>query len=157
MTRRFGRAPRGERGVGTVPPNDGANLPLLAALALPGRDATMTSAGAADTAVCQADVEPSLGPTRRPGDLVVPDHVRAHKVARLREASERRGAQRLYWPPYSPDLAPIAQCWSTIPTCLRTAQARTRRALEAALRQALTTITAADARSWFTSGGDTVP
>jgi hypothetical protein len=40
---------------------------------------------------------------------------------------------------------------------LRTAKARTREALELAIQQVLTTITAADAYGWFTYGGYTVP
>jgi transposase len=156
MTRRFGRAPRGERVVGTVPQHSGANLTMIAALSLHGIDATMTIEGATDTDVFQAYVEQILGPTLRPGDIVVLDNLRAHKVARIREAIESRGAQLIYLPPYSPDLAPIEQCWSKIKTFLRTAQARTRQALEAAIQQALTTITAEDARSWFTYCGYTV-
>ena len=153
MTRRFGRAPRGERVVGTVPQNDGAHLTMIAALSRHGIDATMTREGATDTDVLQADVEHILGPTLRSGDIVVLDNWRAHKVARIREAIESRGAQLIDWPPYSPDLAPLEPWWSQIKTFLRTAQARTRQALEAAIQQALTTITAAEARSWFTSCG----
>jgi transposase len=42
--------------------------------------------------------------------------------------------------PYSLDLNPIEQCWAKIKTALRQTQARTRQALEAALKQALHTI-----------------
>lgn len=157
MTRRFGRAPRGERVVGTVPQNYGANLTMLAALSLHGIDATMTLEGATATEVFQAYVEQILGPTLRPGDMVVLDNLSAHKIARIRDAMESRGAQVIYLPPYSPDLSPIEQGWSKIKTFLRTAQARTREALEAGIQQALTTITPADARSWFTYCGYTVP
>jgi transposase len=60
-------------------------------------------------------------------------------------------------PPYSPDLAPIEQAWSKIKTFLRAAKARTREALEMAIRQVLPTITAGDAHGWFTHCGYTVP
>jgi transposase len=55
----------------------------------------------------------------------------------------------VYWPSYSPDLSPIERCWSKFKTALRTANARTRQALERALAQALATVTVADAHSWF--------
>ena len=81
------------------------------------------------------------------------DNLRAHKVSGIRAAIEARGATRLYWPPYSPDLSPIERCWSKLKTALRAKGARTRRALEHALKQTLTTITKADAVAWFAHCG----
>jgi hypothetical protein len=48
MTRLFGRAPRGERVVDTIPQNDGANVTMIGALSLQGLDAVMTVDGATD-------------------------------------------------------------------------------------------------------------
>jgi transposase len=149
MTRLYGRAPQGKRVIGAVPRNDGANVTMLAALGSQGIEAVMTIDGATDAEVFRAYVEQVLRPTLRPGDIVIMDNLRAHKVAGIREAIEQVGAQLLYLPPYSPDLAPIEACWSKLKTALRTAKARTREALEQAIAQALTTITASDARSWF--------
>ena len=157
MTRRFGRAPRGERVIGAVPQNYGANLTMLAALSLHGIEAIMTIEGATDAEVFQAYTKEVLGPTLRPGDIVILDNLSAHKMTSIREVIEGCGAQLLYLPPYSPDLAPIEQAWSKIKTFLRTAKARTREALELAIQHALTTITAEDAHSWFTYCGYTVP
>jgi transposase len=149
MTRLYGRAPRGERVVGTVPQHYGANVTMLAALASHGVEAVMTIDGATAAEVCRAYVARVLRPTLCPGDIVIMDNLRAHKAAGLREAIEQAGAQVLYLPPYSPDLSPIAPCWSKLKTALRTAKARTREALEHAIAQALATITIADAHSWF--------
>jgi transposase len=157
MTRRFGRAPRGERVIGAVPQNYGANLTMIAALSLNGIEAVMTIEGATDAEVFQAYTEHVLGPTLHPGDIVVLDNLSAHKLAPIRQAIEGRGAQLIYLPPYSPDLAPIEQACSKIKTYLRAAKARTREALEMAIRQVLPTITAADAHGWFTHCGYTVP
>jgi transposase len=157
MTRQFGRAPRGERVIGAVPQNYGANLTMIAALGLHGIEAVMTIDGATDAEVFHAYVEQILGPTLRPGDIVVLDNLSAHKTTAIREVIEGRGAQLLYLPPYSPDLAPIEQAWSKMKTFLRSAKARTREALELAIQQALTTITAADAHGWFRHCGYTVP
>jgi transposase len=51
MTRRDGRAPRGERVVGTVAQHDGAHVPRLAALGSHGGEAVMTGDGATDAEV----------------------------------------------------------------------------------------------------------
>jgi len=149
MTRLYGRAPRGERVVGTVPQNFGANVTMLAALGSHGVEAVMTIDGATDAEVFRVYVAQVLRPTLRPGDLVIMDNLRAHKGAGVREAIEQAGAQVLYLPPYSPDLSPIEPCWSKLKTALRAAKARTREALEDAIAQALATITVSDAHSWF--------
>jgi transposase len=153
MTRLYGRAPRGERVVGTVPQNYGANVTMLAALGSHGVEAVMTIDGATDAEVFRVYVEQVLRPTLRPGDLVIMDNLRAHKAAGIREAIEQTGARLQYLPPYSPDLAPIEPCWSKIKTALRAAKARSREALEHALAQALATITVADAHSGFAHCG----
>jgi len=59
----------------------------------------------------------------------------------------------IYLPPYSPDLNPIEKCRSKIKTYLRAAKARTRQALEQALKEALLLVTEKDAIGWFGSCG----
>ena len=149
MTRLYGRAPRGERVVGSVPQNYGQNVTVMAALGPQGLHAMMTVEGATDTEVFRADVQHGLGPTLAPGDIVVLDNLGAHKAVGLQQRLARRRVRLLYVPPYSPDLSPIEPCWSKVKTSLRTAKARTREALESALGQALATVTAVDAHHWF--------
>ncbi len=48
-------------------------------------------------------VEYFLGPTLRPGDIVVMDNLAVHKVAGIAEGIHTRGARVEYLPPYSPD------------------------------------------------------
>lgn len=153
LTRLYGRAPGGTRAVGSVPRNYGPNVTLLGALGLTGLDALMTVDGATDGEVFHAFVEQVLCPTLCPGDIVVMDNLSAHKVAGIQEAIAGCGAQVVYLPPYSPDLSPIELCWSKLKTLLRSAGARTREALEAAIMQALEQITAADALAWFAHCG----
>ncbi len=149
----FGRAAPGVRVVDSVPHNYGENVTMLATLSLSGIAAPMTVEGAVDGVVFTAYVKPVLCPTLTAGDVVVMDNLGAHKVAGVREAIEARGAPLIYLPPYSPDLNPIEKCWSKIKTCLRAAKARTREALEEALKEALLLITAEDAAGWFASCG----
>jgi transposase len=153
MTRRYGRAPKGERVIGAVPQNYGANVTMLAALGSRGVEAVMTIEGATDAEVFRVYVQQVLRPTRRPGDIVIMDNLRAHKAAGIREAIEQAGAQLLYLPPYWPDLSPIERCWAKLKTYLRKAKARTREALETAIAAALLTVTATDAHGWFAYSG----
>jgi transposase len=153
LTRLFGRAAPGERIAEGVPQNRGENVTTLAALSLSGVEAAMTVDGAVDGAVFLAYVREVLSPTLSEGDIVVMDNLRAHQVSGVAELIEAQGARVEYLPPYSPDYNPIEKCWSKVKTYLRKAKARTREALEAALKEALLQITAADARAWFTHCG----
>jgi len=126
---------------------------MLAALGLGGVSAPMTVNGAVDGAVFLAYVREVLCPTLSAGDIVVMDNLSAHKVVGVVEAIAARGARVEYLPPYSPDLNPIEKCWSKLKTALRRAKARTREALEAALKEALRQITEADVRAWFVHCG----
>lgn len=149
MTRLYGRALRGERVLGSAPQNYGQNVTMLGALSCTGLEAVMTVEGATDSDVFRAYVREVLCPTLREGDIVVADNLSAHKAAGVQEAIAAKGARLLYLPPYSPDLNPIERCWSKIKTALRAAKARTREALEVAIKQALSTVTESDARAWF--------
>jgi transposase len=153
LTRLYARAAPGERVAEGVPQNHGENVTMLAAISLGGVQAPMTVNGAVDGVVFLTYVREVLSPTLSEGDIVVMDNLKAHKVAGVREAIEARGARLQYLPPYSPDLNPIEKCWSKVKTYLRKVKARTREALEAALKEALLQVTAADALAWFTHCG----
>lgn len=153
LTRLFGRAVPGERVAEGVPQNRGENVTVLAALGLGGVSAPMTVNGAVDGEVFLAYVREVLCPTLCEGDIVVMDNLQAHKVAGVEEAITEKGARLEYLPPYSPDMNPIEKCWSKIKTYLRKVKARTREALEAALKEALLQITETDARAWFAHCG----
>lgn len=153
MTRRYGRAPRGQRIPDSVPGDPGVNVTLIGALSLSGATALMTIPGATTGEVFRAYVEQVLGPTLGSGDGVVMDNLRAHKVAGVAEAIAGRGARVEYLPPYSPDLSPIERCWSKLKEALRGAKARTYEALDVALAEAWESVTASDAEGWFTHCG----
>jgi transposase len=149
LTRLYGRAPKGERGIGAVPQNYGQNVTMLGALGVHGIKAVMTGEGATATEVFRPYVRQVLGPTLAPGDIVVLDNLGVHKALGIQQMLARRQARLLYLPPYSPDLSPIEPCWGKGKVSLRKAKARTREALDAAITQALALITPPDARSWF--------
>src|SRR5207244_10653490 len=85
----------------------------------------------------------------RPGEIVVRDNLRTHKVAAVREKIDATGATLLYLPPYSPDFNRIDPCWAKVKQVLRTLKARTAAALDPAITQALATISAENALAWF--------
>jgi len=149
MTRRYGRAPRGERVHDSAPRNYGSHTSVIGALGLRGLVATLAVEGAVDTLCFDAYLERVPGPRLRSGDVVVLDNLTAHRASRIEEVAEGRGAQVLWLSPYSPDFSPIEQCWSKIKTYLRGAKARTADELNKALAQAIGLVTKADIRGWF--------
>jgi len=149
MTRRYGRAPRGERVREATPAGHWSTLTLLGAMSREGLVASMTVESPTDGEVMGAYVEQVLCPRLQPGQVVVMDNLGAHKVQRVRELIEATGAQLLYLPPYSPDFNPIEQCWSKVKQRLRDLKARTVDSLQQAISEAITTITPQDASAWF--------
>jgi transposase len=149
MTRRYGRAPRGERAHDSAPRNYGAHTSVIGAMGLRGLVAALTVEGAVDAEVFNAYAERVLGPCLRRGDVVVLDNLGAHRASRIEQVAQGRGAQVLWLPPYSPDFSPIEQCWSKIKAYLRGAKARTRDELDKALAAAIGLVKKSDIRNWF--------
>ena len=113
MARLRGRAPRGGRLVGKVPHGRWKTTTFVAGL----RSSALTALpfvidGPMNGNAFLAYVEQILGPSLKPGDIVVLDNLSAHKVAGVREAIEAAGARLLYLPPYSPDFNPIEQLFA---------------------------------------------
>jgi len=153
LTPLYGRAPRGQRAVGRVPRNYGANTTLMASLSLQGMGEALVWQGAADAAAFEAYVEQVLAPSLQRGQMVVMDNLSSHLGERVRQAIEARECQLLFLPTYSPDFSPIEGAFSKLKTALRRAGARTPETLLEAIAQALLTITPADALGWFTHCG----
>jgi len=153
MTREYARAPCGERAHGSVPRNRGEVTTMLGALDVRGVRAMMTVEGATDAEVFETFLVRVLVPKLRPGDIVVLDNVGAHRTAEVRRLIQVSGARVVYLPPYSPDLNPIELCWAKLKAHLREFGARTRAALDHAIKRAMDLIGADDASAWFTHCG----
>jgi transposase len=149
MTRRYGRAPKGQRVPGAVPLGHWEVTTLIGALALDGVRASFMVDAATDADVFQVFVQQVLQPVLHPGDVVIWDNLPAHKSAGLQLILQSAHATLLPLPPYSPDFNPIEQCWSKVKEFLRSAQARTTEALEQAVSQAFAAVTTTDAHGWF--------
>jgi transposase len=126
---------------------------MLGALGYDGLVATMTVDGFTNGDVFLAFLHKVLIPQLRPGQVVILDNLKAHKVAGVAAACADAKVSLLYLPPYSPELSPIEECWSKVKARLRAKAARTRAALEQAIAEAFEAITATDARGWFTHAG----
>jgi transposase len=155
MTRRYARAPKGERAYGRVPRNRGKNTTLLASMSLSGMGGAMAVEGATTKVVFETYVERLLAPMLRPGQVVILDNLSAHKSKRVLELIEGRGCRVLFLPAYSPDLSPIEEAFSKVKALLKKAAARTRESLIEVIGWALEAVTARDAAGWFANCGYT--
>ena len=147
--RRHARAPGGQRVGQAVPLKRGPSLTLIGTLSAQGLGAVQLFEGALNYERFALYVSQFLAPALRSGDVLVLDNLAVHKLGGLREWLAKRGVQVLFLPPYSPDFSPIEQAWSKLKTALRSAQAQSRQALEAAVQAAVDWITSADAQHWF--------
>jgi transposase len=139
--------------VAPVPHGHWKTSTLLAARRHDPITAPCVFAGASNGERFRADVEPALAPTLQSGDIVIMDHLGAHKVAGVRAAIEARAARLLYLPPYSPDLNPIEQAFAKLKTLLRTAATRTIDALWRAIAHALDGFSPTECRNYFAHAG----
>lgn len=153
MTRLRGRAPRGQRVHGSAPHGHWHVTTLLGALRLDGSIACLAVEGATDAEVFFTYVREVLGPTLRPGNVVIMDNLRPHKDTASLEFIAQRGASVRFLPAYSPDLNPIEKMWSKVKGILRSLEARTQPSLHQAISQALSKVSPQDAINWFASCG----
>ncbi len=99
------------------------------------------------------DICEKVCPALRPGQMLAMDNLSAHHAKAVRELVEAVGGRVEYLPLSSPDFSPIELAFSTLKAALKTAAARTQEALDAAIDQAVLTITAQDARGSFRQCG----
>jgi transposase len=98
-------------------------------------------------------VEYFLAPSLKEGQVVALDGLGAHRTEKVGELVERRGADLLLLPSYSPDLNSIEGAFSKIKGLVRKVGARTREALLEAIAVALCALTPEDAAGWFSHAG----
>jgi transposase len=156
LTRRYGRAPRGERISEAVPKNYREQRSIISSMGVDGVAAVFILEGAVDTTAFDVYVERVLRPTMRTGDIFVLDNLTAHHASRIEEVAAECRAKVLWLAPYSPDFSPIELLWSKIKSGLRKAKARTVEELGQALSKGLELITTKDCRAWFKHCGYSV-
>jgi transposase len=125
-------------------------LSLIGGISLDGLIASMSVVGSVNTDVFLYYIEEILIPQLWVGAIVLMDNLPVHHATVIREAIEAAGAKVVFLPPYSPDLSPIELYWSKFKQLLRSAKARTKEALDAAITDIINNlITSEDALSWF--------
>lgn len=153
LTPRRARAPRGQRAVGRVPRGKRPHIAWLATLTTTGLGESLVVDGPVDGRVFDAFVTRVLLPSLRPGQIVVLDNLNVHKSVQVRQRIEAAGCHLVFLPSYSPDFNPIEQAFAKVKQALRRREARSWAAVVAAIGDLLDTITAADARAFFTNAG----
>lgn len=153
MTRLRGRALCGERLVSNVPWGHWKTTTFLAALRNTGLTAPLVIDGPVNGSVFLGYIQQHLAPTLREGDIVVLDNLSAHKVAGVRDAIAKAGAETWYLPPYSPDLNPIETVFSKFKYLVRSAEARTAEDLWATCGRLLDQFTEPECRRHFRHAG----
>ncbi len=153
MIRRYGRALGGARCVDTAPAGHWQTLTFIAGL----RADRITAPWCVDRAMngeaFKTYLSSQLGPTLRPGDIVICDNLPAHKVADVQSIIEAQGARLKYLPPYSPDLNPIEQVFAKLKALLRKAAERTYDKLWQTTGQLLDQFPANECLNFFKNSG----
>lgn len=121
MVRRYGRALRGQRALGRQPFGHWKTTTFTAGLRCDGLIAPFVPDGPMNREAFLVYVDKVLGPTLKPGDIVVMDNLPAHKGDQVRALIEARQARLMFLPCYSPDLNPIELAFSKLKTLLRQA------------------------------------
>jgi transposase len=140
LARRYGRCAAHQRLVAAVPHGHWHTTTFVAGLRQSGIVAPLVLDGPMTGPAFRAYVEQLLAPALEPGDVVVLDHLAAHKVDGVRQAIAAAAASILYLPPYSPDLNPIEQLFAKLKALLRKAATRTKDALWSTIGRLLATI-----------------
>jgi transposase len=153
MTRRYGRAKCGHRLVAAVPHGHWKTTTFVGALRCDGLTAPLAIDGAINGELFLAYVEQVLVPTLKPGDVVIMDNLRVHKMTGVREAIEAAGAKLLFIPPYSPDLNPIELAFSKLKALLRAKAIRTAEALWKALGDLCDSFSPGECANYFRHDG----
>ena len=153
MTRRYGRANRGERCIAAAPQGSWKTTTFIGALRHDGLTAPMVADGPMDGEMFLTYVRDCLCPTLKPGDVVIADNLSSHKVAGIAEAIAAAGAEIIYLPPYSPDLNPIENLFAKLKARLCGAAKRTVDEVWNEIGRILDTLTAAECSNYFRAAG----
>lgn len=153
LTRRYARAPRGVRAVGSIPRNTPPNTTLIASLTVDGIGPSMLLEGATDRLAFEAYIEHILAPSLRPGQVVILDNLSAHHSKRVETLIRARSCELWFLPSYSPDFSPIEPAFAKLKGGWRKAGARSVDELYEVVSSSLPSVTAADARGFFANCG----
>jgi hypothetical protein len=101
MTRRFARAPRGQRALGSVPFGGWHRLTIIGALSTAGMIAARSVEAPLNAALLRVDLDKVLVPElqrQKPDAVLVMDNLRPHRATAITKTLERAHLDLLYLP-----------------------------------------------------------
>jgi len=119
MARLYGRSLASERCIDYAPHGHWHTNTFIAALRHDRIEAPMLFDGPMNGPTFLQYIEQVLGPTLKPGDIVICDNLSSHKNIAVRRALQAVGADIQYLPPYSPDMNPIEMAFAKIKAFLK--------------------------------------
>lgn len=143
----------GEEHIEPRPMNWGTNLSLMGAVRLEGWVTLGTKWNAVNGRDFTAWVRDRLAPRLRPGDIVLLDNLRAHKVPAVAALVAQRGATLKFLPPYSHDFNPIEPVWALVKKHIRAFAPRTATTLRQVARAARYVVDDHHCYQFFTKAG----
>ena len=145
-----GWAPVGERLLGPEAAySGGRRVSMIAAMDVRGIRRHAVVDGGVKTHDFLHFVRHGLGPSLRPGKVVVMDNLPLHKNPEVLEFLRGRHGRVVFVPSDSPDTHPIEMAFAKITHHVRKAHAKTRSELREAFRLACASITSRDARNYI--------
>lgn len=156
MSYNYGWAPPGKKPL-IERPLRGKNITLIGAIALDGSRALRRVEGTVNGQEFLRFLADDLGPMLRPGDIVVMDGPRLHRVQGVAETLARFGALPCYLPAYSPELNPIEMAWSWLKAAIRKAAPRQIGLLRQTVEKHWARITASMCEAWIRHAGYIAP
>ena len=157
MTRRRGRARRGQRVVDRVPRNHGQNVTCLTAISPTGLHAPCVFEGALDGPLFLQWMRDWLLPELSRGTTIVLDNLNVHRNPEVRQVVEAAGCFLLFLPAYSPDFNPIELVFAQLKAHLRGLAARTTAGVTDAIGSGMARLTAAQIRAYYRHCGYLLP
>ena len=151
LTRRYGRAPSSQRVVDHAPLNTPKTTTVLSSIRFNGEKVFTTYQGGTTGERFLTYLKDTLLPTLHPGDIVVMDNMRTHRMKAVGELLASHGITPVYLPPYSPDLNPIEKMWSKMKAFLRAWKVCSLDALPQSVSRALDLVSLRDCQHWFNS------
>ncbi len=148
MSYNYGWARPGEKPV-IERPMRGKNITLIGAIALDGPRALRRVEHSVNGDEFVRFLREDLCPNLNPGDVVVMDGPKVHRVAGVAEALAEVGATPLYLPAYSPELNPIEMTWSWMKQALRKLAPRKIGVLREAINQIWDGVTSDLCGAWI--------
>lgn len=152
MKRARGWAMRGVTPVIEAPAK-GTAVTMLGAIGLDGPRAMRIHKGSVNGEVLLNYLRLDLGPTLKPGDIVLMDGPRLHRIAGVAEVLAEFGAKVFYLPAYSPELNPIEMTWSWLKDKIRAIAPRHLALLKDKLSQKWQAIKSDQCAGWLKHSG----